>query len=157
METYTVGSVIAIAISGLAAYYGYTGAILGWCQDKWAKVQLVRSLLNNMNVKDEKVEGRITHINDGDKSMTIAYKYFGVDYIVTVPFRRDYVVPMSGYKVSVRKNDTWIDVTQQPGVPYLVSAEQLGANGILITNTDTGKSISPHVQWVPDYVTYLME
>lgn len=157
MENYAVSSIVVAALTGFVLYKRYPTVLLGWFRDKWNKVKLIKSLVDNIDNEEKVVEGRITQINEGDKSMTIVYNYFGVEYVVSVPFRRDYVAAMAGYKASVRKNGVWTDITQQPGVPYLVSTDQLGASEMLITNTDTGASVNPHPEWVPNYVTHLME
>lgn len=75
-------------------------------------------------------------INDSGKSASISYVRNGMNYIVNVPYHRNKVGVMSGIKAYLIRRyleeEEAIEITQQSGVPYLVSAEMLGGEKILL-------------------------
>lgn len=60
---------------------------------------------------------------------------------VYVPFRRDQCAPMLFVEAAAHfPARSPLDITQEPGVPYLVPAGALNAEFIRLTNLETGKS-----------------
>ena len=78
-------------------------------------------------------------INDSGKSAFIVYSRCGKDYMINVPYKRELVTQMSKCKVFLSKNNEMINITQQPGIPYLVSAKMLGGDKIIMNCGETVK------------------
>lgn len=74
------------------------------------------------------------------RSLKIPYKYNGVDYVVYVPFARNIRRKMRNTKVFLVKEDghNKVDISQQPGCPYLITADSLGGEKIEVVNCETG-------------------
>jgi hypothetical protein len=77
-------------------------------------------------------------VNDNDLSIKIKYIRHNEEHFIMIPFKRDLIALMSQFKAKLIKDDEEIDITQQPGLPYMCSAEQLGGKEIIITNEETG-------------------
>lgn len=78
-------------------------------------------------------------ILDNDKA-TIQYNYRGISHDLYLPFDKNHAISMIEFKVELLKRDgIVIDITQQPGIPYLVTAASLGGYDIRITNEDNKK------------------
>lgn len=63
----------------------------------------------------------------------IPYYYNGQPYTIRVPYNRSQMAKMDEYLV-------WADeknITQQPGIPYMVNADALGCEKIRSCNADT--------------------
>lgn len=91
-------------------------------------------------------------INDTDYSATLAYCYNGASHTICVPFSRRRSLAMSDLQVILVRNDkSTVNITQQPGIPYLVSADELGGVKINVTNIDSGATFSYEHNLVPLY------
>ena len=74
-------------------------------------------------------------LSDDCKMLTIPYKKNNQLYSITVPYSTMNILPMTDFKVVLKKGDSdSIDITQQPGIPYLSSASELGGESIIVTN-----------------------
>ena len=91
-------------------------------------------------------------INDTDCSATLAYAYNGASHTICVPFTRSRSLAMSNLQVLlVRSDKSTVNITQQPGIPYLVSSRELGGVKISVTNIDSGATFSYEQDYVPLY------
>jgi hypothetical protein len=78
-------------------------------------------------------------ISDTDECAILKYERSTALYNLYLPYNRSYVLPMSQFIVElVREQGPPILLTQQPGIPYLITARSLGGTHIRIVNTDTG-------------------
>lgn len=92
-----------------------------------------------------------------EKSLNIVYEYFGESHIVTIPYDRNHIAFMSQLKAElICKNDEILNITQQPGIPYIVSAAQLGGKCIKIYDYDSEKSYDYEGDKIPGYCQDLM-
>lgn len=124
-------------------------------------IKFIRSMLNLLNVLKYNNTGHNTitpfSVNENDITASIVYEYLGHKYLLLVPYNRSHVMSMSKFKVELLKeNHAPIIITQQPGIPYLVTAFQLGGYAIRITNEDTGLSKEYPNNDMPDYGTEVM-
>lgn len=71
-------------------------------------------------------------LHTSGKSVKIGYHRCGLDYNIVAPYRRELVSKMAGSQVWCSKDDVLIDITQQPGIPYLISANMLDADYIVV-------------------------
>ena len=78
-------------------------------------------------------------INDTQQSATLMYERMGKIYHLTVPYNRSIMANMVGKKVYLIKQtpekEIVIDVTHQPGIPYLVTANAMGGMSFRITDS----------------------
>lgn len=78
-------------------------------------------------------------IADTDACAILKYERSTAHYDLYLPYNRSHVLSMSQFIVELlhdHKPPTLL--TQQPGIPYLITARALGGTHIRITNTDTG-------------------
>jgi len=151
---YTYGSAIALII--VTSYY--LGIPL-WIYDKYTKAKIILRLLENINESDTKTEkNTLFAINDSDMSAEITYNVMNEFRTINIPYSRQYIVPMSQFKAELLHNGNISkDITQQPGIPYMVSALDLGGTDIKITNQETEKAYIYHGNYIPMYAKEVME
>ena len=67
-----------------------------------------------------------------DKYMTIFYTLNNNKYSVNIPYDKRLATRAIGKKVYLICDDCRVDVTHQPGVPYLVKASDIGGNYYIV-------------------------
>lgn len=131
-----------IGAIGYAYYRGFFTTVSDWCQMRYNRATMILSLINKIqnDITPKNIQVAFS-VNDTDTSASIVYERIGQQYIMLVPYNRRYVAAMSQFKVELlRTNNEPVNITQQPGIPYLVSADSLGGYSIRITNQETGTS-----------------
>lgn len=158
MDTFVVGStVISIAI-GLSYHMGYLNPLIGWMNNKHQKGKLLLKIVDNLSNPSSTKKSTSFTVNDSDISASIVYERMGTEYIVIVPYNRTYVAAMSQFKAELlRSNGTPVNITQQPGIPYLVTADELGGYAIKITNQETGLTHEYEFSKAPMYGIEVMD
>jgi len=159
METYLVGTVITLSVFGVSYYKGYFSTARDWFNIRQQRVKMVMTLMKNIQqVAESKKTVASFSVNDSDLSASIIYERMGSQYILMVPYSRKYIAAMTQFKVELlRYNKEPLDITQQPGIPYTVSAEDLGGLAIKITNEDTGTSFEYKDSTLPMYGEEVMD
>ena len=75
-----------------------------------------------------------SRLHDTKKSAQIDYTYNGSPYTLYVPYIRRLVSPMTNSRITLEDSEgNEIDIRQQPGIPYVISAKMLGGKRIQIT------------------------
>jgi len=75
-------------------------------------------------------------IHDG--YIKIDYYYLNALYSVRLPYHRECLADMAQRCVfAVNQNDTLIDITQQPGIPYSISPQNMGVDHFIIYDDTT--------------------
>lgn len=137
------GYLILFSILSYLLYASYRKGHHLLVKENYTKLKLLYSMFNSFNAPDSpeiKVHKSNFVISDSDKSAIITYERFKTEYMVIIPYNRRYVSKMMHLKVEIKiEDDKFLEITQQPGIPYLVSAEMLGGKEIKISNTDTGQ------------------
>lgn len=87
-----------------------------------------------------------------DKCIRVTYTYLGKEYCVLAPFTRTQMQTMATYQAVGVKGEKEDTITQQPGVPYTLSAQDMGYDYIRMTNTLTGQS-KEYKDQAPRYAT----
>lgn len=142
MDNYLINSIAVVSFLGFSYYYGYFSAVSNWIKTSCQRVKILITLMDKIKTDISMKKDSMTSftVNDTDTSATIMYQRLDETYLVLVPYNRKYVAPMSQFKVELlRNNNKSIEITQQPGIPYLVNAENLGGYAIRVTNQETGK------------------
>ena len=111
-----------------------------WMRKKYERAVLILKMLNNIAEAQKPTQASFV-INDSDESASIVYKHNGINHTLFVPFARPCSIKMTCIQVTLSlANGTKIDITQEPGIPYLCSAVELGGEVITAYNMDTGTS-----------------
>ena len=85
-----------------------------------------------------------------NKYIEIKYTYMNENYTLRVPYDKTKIATMVNYNVFSNKGNEMFDITQQPGIPYLVSANDLDVDGISVFNLDT-ENIDTYINTAPMY------
>lgn len=142
------GSFITIALLCVSFYYrkqltNKSTFIRNWFNMRCQRVRLVMSLLDKIKTdisNPSKLQADFI-VNEIDTSASIMYERLGEKYIFMVPYNRRYVAAMTQFKVELlREEKPSINITQQPGLPYIVRADELGGYSIKVTNEESGES-----------------
>jgi len=119
---YTVitGSVIGI---GLLGYLGY----------KWGYNKVNEYVIDRvMKELDKRMENEEGFKPMRTNSAMIKVSHGGKSHSIYVPYNRRKTTKMLRTKVFLLKGEEKIDITQKPGIPYLVSAKDLGGEMIIV-------------------------
>lgn len=128
-----------VIIGGLVCVYSY-----------WSKkrIQVIGAIVNHLAKIVTSKSAVSFSINDSERSASIVYSRFGNNYIINVPYARELVPRMVQIKAMLIKSDKQIDVTQQPGIPYLITAAMLGGDKIILSRGDDHLEFGPNE--IPD-------
>ena len=78
-------------------------------------------------------------------SIRIGYERFGRPLSVYLPYKRHLIPSMSTSRVYAQYDDRRMEITQQNGIPYMVSAKDLGANSLVLVDLNGQESVlDPH-------------
>lgn len=128
--------VVCTAVSIFSYYYGST--VFKCCKEKYRKIKtnattaiILRAISNSTTENNSQCR---FEINNDRRSATITYTHNGQTHIVIVPYNRRHIRSMSQHQVHLVKGEDTINITHQPGIPYLVTAEELGGDSIVIMN-----------------------
>lgn len=136
---------VGISIIAILFYFDVYG-VRRWLNSKYngdsMKFMLMKQLLSLMIKKlTTKVQSPKFAINDSRQSASLTFPYLGKIYPLNVPYKQSLVVKMSALQVFlIMKTGTELNITQPPGIPYMVSAKDMGGKGIRIINLDTRKN-----------------
>ena len=72
-----------------------------------------------------------------NKYMQINYSYMNQNYILNIPYDKTQIANMLNYNVYAVYNEDYVEITQQPGIPYLITADALEVDYISVNNSDT--------------------
>lgn len=145
----------------LAILVYYSGSIIEYCQTTYVKMYTLVYLLKHikgLNTSEHKGSGSFSLL-DTDVCAGICYERLGKSYTFFVPYNRKYTAPMLPFIVHLlnEQGDIIRDITQQPGIPYLVTALHLGGASIKITNGENGMTHTYAKDIIPSYGVEVMD
>ena len=118
-STWIVG---ALAVSTVAAWL---------TKDKWSpKLSKYYEVIRDYNTQDTLI------INPINKTATIKYFHLGRQYSLLVPYYEDKKLDMLKYEINVDYEGTKQYIDQPIGIPLLVSADDLKASHLEVTDRD---------------------
>jgi len=130
----------------------FTG--IKWLHKQYKIIITIYDILQNLETRSKGTDQ--FKIGDNDNHGIISYSRHGHQYTYMVPFQRSYISAMSQFKAQLlMSDDTLIDITQQPGLPYFITANCLGGTVIRITNEETGVSVD-YTDKPPFFATEVM-
>ena len=107
--------------TGLIFWYGYL--------DHYPYLKYSRSFLQSIN--DLKLSSSSFSVY-GPTSAMITYNRCNIPYNLYVPYHSRLVSKMSPYRVFLVKDGNEVDITQQPGIPYMLTAESMGGTELIV-------------------------
>ena len=115
--------ILGSTLIGATALYYYRQSISNW------GLQLLLKSFESYRSTDKP---SIT-IGETGRFACITYSRMGFTYSLYVPFEKRKVAKLSSIRVYLHKADgPVVDITQQPGIPYLVTASMLGGTHIRV-------------------------
>lgn len=133
-----------ISLAGVSLYCGY------YYGRSYLKQYILNQVLKELNKKQDE-EGEIFKPLEKSKSALILYKHGGKDHRVCIPYDRSRVISMMRKDVKLITDDDEIDITHKPGIPYLLSAFQMG--GIKIVVKKDNKVVREYTDHdIPNYL-----
>ena len=139
-------SSISLGVLGCVGYYGYSYGKNYFYKYVMRKVN--EELDRRMEVDKEEELFKPMHKN----SAVIMVNQAGKKHSVYVPYDRKKSSSMLRKKVFLIKENEKIDISQKPGVPYLINAKQLGGQKIIVEDL-TGEIIKTYNEdEVPNYL-----
>ena len=72
-----------------------------------------------------------------DNFAVLTYQRRGRDYKVYIPYQRKLIPPMGSTTVYLTTAGDKINITQQPGVPYLLTANEMGGSQFLLVDENS--------------------
>ena len=137
--TFVLGSVVVTSTLSLCYYLGYFKSIEDWINVRRQHVKMLVTLTNKIQNDILNPKTSSFSVNDTDLSASILYERMGQKCFVSIPFDKSNVFHMIQYKAELlRENKTALNITQEPGIPYMVCAHDLGGHTIRVTNQDSG-------------------
>ena len=160
MDPYIIGSVSVVSLIGWSYYKGWVGIVTEWIGTRHSQVKLLLALMSKLRTDPSKGSNTTPSfvLSDSDTSAQITYDRLDQRHIITVPYERKYVAAMSQFKAELlRQDNVPLDITQQPGIPYLISPFHLGGHTIRVTNQETRRHVDYVKMECPMYAETLME
>lgn len=93
-------------------------------------MRLIFQSIFGQNIHLPSLDNNQLIINNNQKSASIIYNYRGRRYILFFPFHPEEIMKSIGFQFFLIKKGKKIDITQQKGIPYLITANQLGGEKI---------------------------
>lgn len=119
-----------VILSTFASYKTYNYA------KKYLQEYILKRVMEELDrrLKEEEDQEHFKPIHKN--SVVVKVKHAGNTHPVFLPYNRRKSTAMLRKKVFLIKEDQKIDISQKPGIPYLVSAEDLGGEKIIVENLD---------------------
>lgn len=102
------------------------------------KVKTLCTIYKNFN-DPEKLKNP-THATIEEGNIKIIYTYNNRNYQIHLPFEKERIIPMLENEVFAECKGEKINITQQAGIPYMITPAHLGCEKILVENTDSGET-----------------
>lgn len=136
------GTIGFLSLGYISIYYA-KNKVKSYILD-WAKSEMDRRM------EIEEIE-RSFIPNRKSSSAVISFNHGGKRHNVHVPYNRKRTAKMLKHKVYLIKNGEKQDISQKPGIDYVISAKDLGGESIIIENSD-GNIIREYIgSAVPDF------
>lgn len=140
-----------VAIALIA--YGYKSGFDVKTQYKRAKF-----LFNTwQSIPIEKTIAEQFTVDPTGRRATIEYLWLNRSYRMVVPFDQNAATDMAPYRATLILNEEEsVDITHQPGIPYLATAKSLGGIAITVLNTLSGEQHRYEADQAPQYATEVL-
>jgi hypothetical protein len=119
----------SIPLIGYVGYKGYEYGKSRFYEYVFAKVS--EELDRRLQKEDEE---ELFKPNAKSKSAIIKFSHGGKTHDVYIPYDRSKSTSMLRKRIFLIREDKKIELVQKPGIPYLVSADQMGGTQIIVEN-----------------------
>lgn len=124
-----------------------------WYRQLKFACQTVGGILHRLAKMKDPQAAATCIFNSTELSASIVYSRAGKDRILNIPYNKKLKMAMTPYKVLLVVNGTnYQDITQEPGMPYLCTARQLGGQKIIATNKLDEKTLTFSDDIAPGYL-----
>ena len=122
---------------GFAGIGGIVGVYYGYYTVKNIFVGYVMTKVNEeLNKRMEKEEEESSFKPMHTNSAILKINHGGKSHSVYVPYNRKKSVAMMRKRVFLIKGEEKIEITQKPGIPYIICAKDLGGESIVIEDLE---------------------
>ncbi len=118
---------------------------------KFAAIAIDGIMRRFARMKDPQAAASCT-INSTDSSASIVYSRNGRDILINVPYNKKLRMRMNPFTVLLVKEGKSQNITQEPGMPYMCSAIQLGGDKIIAKNRLNDSVLTFEGAIVPGYL-----
>jgi hypothetical protein len=157
MDIYWTGPFLVLLLIAVR-YRHYFGYVILWVQFHYNRFQLLLKLVDTLNHAGTSNQStppilKIIDNDSMDAGAIVTYERLGHSYKLSVPYNRDKVVSMSQFRAILYDDasEEIEDITQEPGIPYQISARQLGGHTIHLINNENGQSYDYIEDTIPSY------
>ncbi len=126
--------VFQIIYIGIMFYFG-----IGQFELYKSRLKGILSIIRMANTITGNNKYSYLSMNDSYLSASLVYIRDGKQYILNIPYNKYIRGKMFKFNVYLMKDGNEINVTQQPGIPYLVTAKELGGDNFVLFNKLTRK------------------
>ena len=137
MNSYYVPTIIVSSVGSIGIYYGY------YYVKGYIKNYIMERVMEELNRKQNQ-EAEIFKPMEKSKSAIILYNHGGKSHNICVPYDRSksrkmlrkevFLVRLDDQENNNQENQ--IEITHKPGVPYLLSAKDMGGIKIIVIKDD---------------------
>lgn len=137
-------SLLGISFTGITIYKGYHYG------KRRLQEYVMSKVLEELNQRMEKQEQdemfKVMHTHSAVVKVTSA----GKTHSIYLPYSRKRIIPMLKKRVYLIKEGEKIELNQKPGIPYLVSASNLGGSSIIVEDIDSNSEIIFSANEIPN-------
>jgi hypothetical protein len=136
MDRYIATSIFITNIIGIISFIVFYN--WKWIKTKYNKCKTVYTLINSDNF----TTGSEFQLHPNGKSAIITYNRYGKNYHLYVPYSGMIATEMNRFRAylikdsSDKKGKKEEEITQQPGIPYMITASDLGGEKIIFRYRD---------------------
>ena len=140
-DIFTIGVITSV---GIVSYYGYY----------YLRRRLSSHIVNKVKEKfDEMQDGEGVTFKPLERSSSalISFTHGGKQHKISVPYNRAKGRKMARKKVFLVREDDRVEITHKQGVPYLLSAEDMGGTSIVVEK-DNNVVGEYKIDQIPNYL-----
>ena len=150
-----LGTITVLGLSVVALVLAFQSGYLNQFEPVRNLITTVRQSLRVINAYVNIAQPIIqTHcsINDSRESAVITYTSSGREKLINVPYNRQIKEEMRGWRLNLIKiGNVLVDITQEPGYPYMCTPQQLGGIEIIARHLASNQTIS-YIDCIPGYL-----
>ena len=121
-----------------------------WIFDNQDRIKQMTNVATALIPKPDSSSASSFEISDNNKSVSLTYSRMGKKQILNIPYETRTRRITNKIKVYLIKGNEEVDITHQPCIPYLCTAEQLGGDNYKIVSKDSDNDLVYVCPGIPD-------